>query len=54
VSESLNNVVILFIYVSLSMATVRLSLSACVKIILGCADINLHVSDSNFNIIVYQ
>ena len=31
------------------MATVTLSLSACVKIILGCADMNLHVSDSNFN-----
>jgi len=49
VSESPNNVVILFMYVSLSIATVTFPLSAYVKIILGCPDINLHVSDFNFN-----
>ena len=39
----------LFMYVSLSTATVTLPLSACVKLMLGCIDTNVHVSDSNFN-----
>ena len=40
--------VVLFMYVSLSRATVTLLLSAWVKIILGCADIDAQVLDSIF------
>ena len=36
-------------FLSPLITAVTLPLSACVKIILGCANINLHVSDSNFN-----